>query len=332
MIVFIAGATGAIGRPLVEQLVADGHEVIGTTRSAQKLGRLRAAGAAGVIVDARDTEALRRAIIAASPHVVIDQLTDLSQPLRPGGFDDWLRTTIALRRDVTPALVDAAREAGAVRVIAQSAAFMTAPTGPDIVDESAPLYLDAPTPLTGTITSNAAVEALVTQAEGIDGVILRYGFLYGPGTAYAPDGDLLAQIRDGAYPIVGTGEGRFAFVHVHDAAAATVLALDRGSTGIYNVVDDHPAPMREWVPYVARLVGAPPPARISVPRAEREIGHQIVFYGTQLRGASNRKARRELGFSPVYRDWRDGFRASLAPATSPAARRGTAIARPTTAR
>jgi 2-alkyl-3-oxoalkanoate reductase len=316
MIVFIAGATGAVGRPLVQQLVTAGHEVIGTTRSAEKLGHLSSAGAAGVIVDAHDTDALRRAIITASPHVVIDQLTDLSQPLRPGGFDDWLQATIALRRDVTPALVDAAREAGAVRVIAQSAAFMTAPVGPDIVDESAPLYLDAPKPLTGTITSNAAVEAVVTQARDIDGVILRYGFLYGPGTAYAPDGDFVEQIRDGAYPIVGTGEGRFPFIHVHDAAAATILALDHGSTGIYNVVDDNPALMREWVPYVAHLLGAPPPARVSVERAEREIGRQAVYYGTQLRGASNGKARRDLGFSPVYPHWKDGFRASLAPATS----------------
>jgi nucleoside-diphosphate-sugar epimerase len=313
VIVFVVGATGAVGRPLIKQLVAAGHEVIGTTRSAGKAEQLRAAGAAATIVDARDTDALRRAIITASPRVVIDQLTDLSQPLRPGGrgFDDWLQTTIELRRDVTPALVDAAREARAARVIAQSAAFMTAPVGPGTVDESAPLYLDAPEPLTGTITSNAAVEALVTQAADIDGVVLRYGFLYGPGTAFGPDGDFLKQIRDGAYPIVGGGEGRYPFIHVHDAAVATILALDHGSTGIYNVVDDDPAPMHEWVPYVAHLVGAPPPPTVPVERAEREVGHQAVYYGTQLRGASNAKARRDLGFMPAYPDWRDGFRASL---------------------
>jgi nucleoside-diphosphate-sugar epimerase len=317
MIVFVVGATGAIGRPLIKQLVAAGHEVIGTTRSAETAEQLRAAGAAATIVDARDTDALRRAIITASPHVVIDQLTDLSQPLRPGGagFDDWLQATIALRLEVTPALVDAAREAGASRVIAQTAAFTTAPVGPDIVDESAPLYLDAPKPLTGTITSNAAVEALVTQAEDIDGVILRYGFLYGAGTAYAPDGDFIDQIRHGAYPIVGAGTGRYPFIHVHDAAAATILALDHGSTGIYNVVDDNPALMREWVPYVAHLIGAPPPPRVSVERAEREVGRQAVYYGTQLRGASNGKARRDLGFSPVYPDWRHGFQALLSETT-----------------
>ena len=318
MIVFIAGATGAVGRPLVEQLVSAGHEVVGTTRSAEKLVQLRAAGASGIVVDARDSDALRRAIIAASPQVVIDQLTDLAQPLRPGGFGDWLKGTVALRRDVTPALVAAARDGGASRVIAQSAAFMTAPVGPEIVDESASLYLDAPEPLTGTITSNAALEAVVTRAEDIDGVVLRYGFLYGPGTYYAPDGAFVEQIRQGAFPIVGTGAGRFPFIHVDDAAAATVLALDYGSTGIYNVVDDNPAPMHEWVPYVADLIDAPPPARISVERAEREIGHQLVYYGTQLRGASNKKARRELGFSPVYPDWRDGLRGLLAPAASAA--------------
>jgi 2-alkyl-3-oxoalkanoate reductase len=315
MIVFVLGATGAIGRPLVKQLVAAGHEVIGTTRSAGKAQQLRADGAAATIVDARDPDALRRAIIAASPHVVIDQLTDLSQPLHPGGFDEWLRGTVALRRDVTPALVDAAREAGASRVIAQTAAFATAPVGPDILDESAPLYLDAPEPLTGTITSNADVEAVVAQARDIEGVILRYGFFYGPGTAFAPDGDVVKQIRDGAYPIVGTGAGRFPFIHVHDAAALTVLALDHGSAGIYNVVDDSPAPMCEWVPYLANLVGAPRPPTVSAERAERDAGHQAVYYGTQLRGASNAKARRDLGFSPIYPDWRDGFRASLSDAT-----------------
>jgi 2-alkyl-3-oxoalkanoate reductase len=315
MIVFVVGATGVIGAPLVEQLVDAGHEVIGTTRSARKAQQLRAARASAAIVDARDTDALRRAIVAASPHVVIDQLTDLSQPLRPAGFDDWLRGTVALRRDVTPALVDAAREAGASRVIAQTAAFATVPVGPDILDETAPLYLDAGEPLTGTITSNAAVEAVVTQARDIEGLILRYGFFYGPGTAYAPDGEVVEQIRKGEYPIVGNGAGRYPFVHVHDAAALTVLALDRGSAGIYNVVDDDPAPMREWVPNLAKLLGAPPPPTVSAERAARDIGRQAVYYGTQLRGASNAKARRELGFSPRYPDWREGFRASLCGAT-----------------
>jgi nucleoside-diphosphate-sugar epimerase len=308
MIVFIAGATGAVGRPLVEQLVAAGHDVVGTTRSPEKLGQLRAAGAAGIVLDAFDDDALRRAIVGASPDVVIDELTDLSQPPRPGGYNEWLQTTNALRGDVTLGVVDAARAAGASRVIAQSAAFMTSPTGSDVVDETAPVYLDAPEPLTGTIASNVALEAAVTRARDIDGVVLRYGFFYGPGTAYAPGGDTLEQIRQGAYPIVGSGAGRFPFIHVDDAAGATVLALDRGSTGIYNVVDDHPAPMREWLPFLADLLGAPPPATVPAEDAEP----QFIYYGTQLRGASNAKARRELGFSPLYPDWRDGFRASLA--------------------
>jgi nucleoside-diphosphate-sugar epimerase len=308
MIVLILGATGAVGRPLVEQLVSAGHAVIGTTRSPDKLGQLRSQGAEGVVVDARDTDAVRRAIGKSSPDIVIDELTDLSQPLHAGGFAEWLEATNGLRRDVTPAVVDAARQVGASRVIAQSAAFMTAPGGPDIADESADVYLDAPEPLIGTITSNLALEAAVTQARGIHGVVLRYGFFYGPGTAYAPDGDSVEQIRAGAYPIVGDGEGRFPFIHVDDAAAATVLALDHGTTGIYNIVDDNPAPMREWVPFLAQLVGAPRPATIPAERAER----QLVYYGTQLRGTSNAKARRDLGFSPLYPDWRDGFRASLA--------------------
>lgn len=315
MNVFVVGATGAVGRPLIKQLVEAGHDVTGMTRSAGQAEELRAAGAEAAIVDAHDTDALRRAIIAASPQVVIDQLTDLSHTLHPGGFDEWLQGTVALRRDVTAALVDAAREGGASRVIVQSSAFMTAPAGPDIVDESAPLYLDAPKPLTGTITSNAAVEAVVTQAPDIEGLILRYGFFYGPGTAYSPDGQVVQQIRDGAHPIVGTGAGRYSFLHVHDAAAVTVLALDHGSAGIYNAVDDNPAPMREWVPYLAEILGAPPPATVSAESAERDTGHQAVYYGTQLRGASNAKARRELGFSPLFPDWRGGFQASLSDTT-----------------
>ena len=311
MIVFVAGATGAIGRPLVKQLVSAGHEVIGTTRSASKAEQLRAAGAAGVVVDARDLHALRRAIITASPNVVVHQLTDLSRPLQSGRYEEWLRGTNALRRDVAPVLVDAAREAGARRVIAQSVTFMTAPSGPDVLDESAPLYLDAPEPLAATITANAAMEATVTQAHDIDGVILRYGFFYGPGTAYAPDGDVVQQIREGAYSIVGSGTGRFPFVHVDDAAAATVLALDQGPAGIYNIVDDAPALMRDWVPYLAQLLGAPQPPTVAAESAERDAGRQAVYYGTQLRGASNAKARRDLGFSPVYPEWRDGFSASL---------------------
>ena len=209
MIVFVAGATGAIGRPLVKQLVSAGHEVIGTTRSASKAEQLRAAGAAGVVVDARDLHALRRAIITASPNVVVHQLTDLSRPLQSGRYDEWLRGTNALRRDVAPVLVDAAREAGARRVIAQSVIFMTAPSGLDVLDESAPLYLDAPEPLAATITANAAMEATVTQAHDIDGVILRYGFLYGPGTAYAPDGDVGS--RSGRARIRSSGVAAAAF-------------------------------------------------------------------------------------------------------------------------
>ena len=313
MNVFVAGATGAIGRPLVAQLLAAGHRVVGTTRSASKAKRLEAAGAEAVVVDALDGEVLRTAILAASPDVVLHQLTDLSTPMSAGAYESWVAGTDRLRREVTPTLVAAAREAGARRVIAQSVSFMTAPEGPAVLDETAPLYLPAPAPLTGTITAQAVLEDEVTSAEGVEGVVLRYGFFYGPGTSWAPDGEIVDLVRAGEYPIVGSGDGRYAFIHVDDAAAATVLALRAGDPGIYNIVDDEPAAMREWVPYLAELVGAPAPPTVPASEAARDVGEQIVYYGTRMRGASNAKARAGLGFEPRYRSWREGFRATFGP-------------------
>jgi len=305
--VLVAGATGAIGRPLVARLAAAGHEVTGTTRSDAGARLLRGLGAAPAVVDATDTDALAAAVAAARPEVVVHQLTALSQPPGEEGYDAWLEATNRLRRDVTPALVAAAARAGARRLIAQSVVFMTAPEGPPVGDETARVWTEAPPPLAGTIGANLAMEDAVLGAPDLEGVVLRYGFFYGPGTMYAPGGTVAEALRAGRYPLVGDGDGVTSFVHTDDAAAATVSALTRGAPGVYNVVDDEPAPVREWAPVLARLLGGPPPARLDERTAARELGAQAVYYGAHLRGASNARARRELGFAPRYPSWRTGF-------------------------
>ncbi|MFE9694836.1 NAD-dependent epimerase/dehydratase family protein [Micromonospora sp. NPDC005806] len=202
----------------------------------------------------------------------------------------------------------AAREAGTRRVVAQSASFMTQPVGSGPTDESAPLYLDAPEPIRSHIQANIAAETLVLGTPGIEGVVLRYGFLYGEGTAIGPGGEWATGIESGDVPIVGGGAGRYPFVHVRDAVSATVHAVDRGSPGIYNVVADEPASQAEWLPCLAEILHAPPPRRVSEEDAEEQIGVQAVYYGTQLRAASNAKAKSVLGLTLEYPSWRQGFR------------------------
>jgi 2-alkyl-3-oxoalkanoate reductase len=307
MRVFIAGGSGAIGRPLVSRLARAGHEVVATTRSAQRAQRVRDTGAEPVVVDAFDADAFRRAIVSARPDVVVHQLTSLAKPA--ADHASWLAETLRLRGEVTAVLVEAAREAGARRVVAQSASFMTAPEGPEVLDEQAPLYLDAPPgPVLDHVVANAVLERAVTGTEGIGGAVLRYGFFYDPGTAFAPGQPFAEAVRTGQTPIIGEGNGRYAFVHIDDAAEATARAIEQGATGIYNVVDDEPALLREWVPYLAQLVGGPAPRTVDEATAEREQGPQAVYYGNRLRGASNGKARRELAWTPTYPSWREGFR------------------------
>ena len=306
MRVFLAGGTGVLGRPLLPRLLAAGHQVTATTRSPERADRLRASGADAVVVDAFHSDALHGAVVAARPDVVLHQLTALSEPATD--YASWLVDTNRLRGEVTGVLVDAARAAGAHRVVAQSASFMTAPNGPWLLDEAAPLYTDAPEPLLGHVTANLALERAVLGADGIDGVVLRYGFLYGPGTGFAPGGDFAEAVRLGRQPVVGDGQGRYPFVHVDDAVAVTATAVERGAPGVYNVVDDEPAPARDWVPFLADLIGGPEPAVIPADVAERDLGPQTVYYGTQLRGAANDRAKRELGMQLAHPSWRQGFR------------------------
>jgi nucleoside-diphosphate-sugar epimerase len=309
MKVFVAGASGAIGRPLVRQLVAAGHEVTGTTRREDRAAQIRTAGATAAVCDVYDLPALEGAARAASPDVVVHLLTALPQRFNPRS--NYLADTNRIRTEGTRNLVAAARAAGAKRLIAESVAFLYAPEGARVKSEDDPINAEAPGHFGEAMRALADLERQVTDVEGIEGLVLRYGWLYGPGTHFDRDGSQIEDLRRRRVPLVGAAEGIFSFVHVDDAATATLAALDRGAPGIYNVVDDDPAPMREWVPALAELVGAKPPRRVPVWIAKLIAGAAIAGAATEQRGASNAKAKRELGWALRHPDWRQGFADAL---------------------
>lgn len=308
MRVFLAGATGVIGRPLIPQLLEAGHEVTALARTPEKAKALEALGVETAIADAFDVEGIREAVGSARPEVLIHELTALPREMNMRKYAEQLEPTNRLREETTPHFLAAAREAGARRVIFQSISFITAPDGPPVVDESAPLMNTRP------VNATVAMERFVTSAEALEGVVLRYGFFYGPGTYYAPDGQMVSMVRKRMLPVVGSGEGRSSFIHVDDAAAATVHALDHGPPGIYNITDDHPAAASEWIPELARLVGAGKPRRLPGWLVRMVAGQYAVMMGTSLRGNSNAKMRTELGFEPRWPDWREGLADVLADA------------------
>lgn len=302
MKVFIAGASGAIGQPLVRQLIERGHEVAGMTRS--HAGAIEALGAQAAVADAFDAGAVRAAVAQAEPDAVVNELTDLGRPLNPRKYDEWLAGTNRLRREGTKNLIDAAVVAGVPKFVSQSVAFAYT-FEPGVKTEESPIH----GPAAGEM--GAAMESLEQQTLAAPGgIVLRYGFFYGPGTAYSRDGQQIAMIRKRQMPIVGGGHGAFPFIHVEDAASATVAAIERGSPGIYNVVDDEPAPGSEYIPYLAQLVGARKPRRVPAWLARLVAGGMIGF-ATSLQPVSNAKAKRELGWEPRYPSWRQGFQAEL---------------------
>jgi nucleoside-diphosphate-sugar epimerase len=309
--VFLAGATGVLGRRLLPLLREAGHEVLGMTRSDEKAGALRAAGAEPVVCDAFDRERLRDAVVAARPDAVVHQLTDIPRRIDPRRFEEQFATNDRLRSEGTRNLVDAAVAAGSRRVVAQSIAFAYAPVGGPVKNEDDPLHLDAPWPWRRSVEAVRDLEAAVTGTHGIEGVTLRYGYFYGPDTAYASDGHLADLVRARRYPVVGPGDGVWSFIHIDDAAAATLLALERGAPGPYNVVDDEPALVREWLPAYAGALGAKPPRRVPKLVARIAAGSYAVYLMTELRGASNAKAKGGLGWEPRYPSWRQGFREAL---------------------
>ena len=304
MRVFLAGATGVIGTPLVPQLLAAGHEVTAMTRSVLRAAQLEAAGAAPIACDVYDADGVRAAMAGASPDAVIHQLTSLPQRLDfadPHVFDANNRVRIEGTRN----LVDAALATGARRIVAESIAFAYAPAGGRVKEEDAPLFTDAPPPLGAVVAAVAELERLITGTARIEGLVLRYGMLYGPGTYYDRRGSTATDIVAGRVPLVEGATGMYSWLHVDDAASAAVAALERGAPGLYNVVDDEPAPQPEWLPVLARALGADAPATTETapPPDAPEMS---------MCGASNAKAKGELGWQPRYASWREGFAASLA--------------------
>jgi nucleoside-diphosphate-sugar epimerase len=319
MKVFVAGATGVLGRALVPQLVARGHEVVGMTRSASKQDLVRSLGARPVVADALDPDAVARAVASAQAEVIVHQLTALSGPMsvRDARHPDRsfaATMTNRLRTEATDHLLAAGRAVGARRFVAQSfGAFRFARTGGPVQTEADPLDPNPPAAMRTVQEAYLYLEQAVTTIEWGEGLALRYGGFYGPGTAIslAPDAQMAAPIRKRRFPIVGDGGGVFSYVHIDDAAAATVAAVDHGRAGIYNVVDDDPAPVRVWLPVLASALHAKPPRRIPRWLGRLLAGEAATVMATEVRGASNEKAKRELGWQPRYASWRQGFAQGL---------------------
>lgn len=309
MRVFVAGATGAIGRQLVPRLVASGHEVTGLTHRESKRDEVRGLGAEPVVADALDPEALGAAVAQAEPEAIVHQLTalagTLSETRRP---DRAFALTNRLRTEGTDNLLAAARAVGARRFVAQSFAGLPhARRGGPVKSEQDPLDPAPPKRLRANLDALRHLEEAVTEADWIEGVVLRYGPFYGPGTSLAPDGEHTEAIRNRKFPVVGDGAGVWSFVHIEDAADATVAAVERAAPGIYNVVDDDPAPVAEWLPAAAAAVGAKPPRRVPRWLGRLLAGEAATVMMTEVRGASNQKAKRELDWQPSHPSWRQGF-------------------------
>jgi 2-alkyl-3-oxoalkanoate reductase len=306
MRVFLAGATGVIGRPLCKQLVAAGHEVTALTRTEANAARLRDAGITPVVANIFDRDAIIAAVVAARAEAVIHQLTAIPAQLPPRKAGKLLEPTNRLRTEGTEILLAAARAAGAKRFITQSISFVLSPEGPSPASEEPP-WTEPPRAVANMFSAVAKMEQMIAADPAITGVALRFGSLYGPGTIFAKDGDMIANVARRRVPIVGRGDGVFAFCHVDDAAGATVCALERGN-GVYNIADDEPAPSREWLPYLADAIGAKPPRRIPQWLAWLGAGSYAVYLMCQQRAISTAKARAELGFTPSIASWRSGLR------------------------
>jgi nucleoside-diphosphate-sugar epimerase len=319
MKIFVAGATGALGRVLVPQLVAQGHEVVGMTRSASKQDLVHGLGARPVVADALDPDAVAQAVASAEPEVIVHQLTALSGKLSARDMRHPERSPLAimtnrLRTDATDYLLAAGRAAGARRFVAQSfGAFRWARTGGPVLTEADPIDPNPPGALRPALVGILHVERAVPGIEWGEGLVLRYGGFYGPGTAIssAPDAQLAAPIRKRLFPIIGGGGGVWSHVHVDDAAAATAVAVERGEPGVYNIADDEPAPVREWLPALASALDAKPPRRIPRWLGRVAAGEMATLMMTEARGAANAKAKREFGWQLKYPSWRQGFSQGL---------------------
>lgn len=303
MRVFVAGGSGAIGQHLVPRLVAEGHEVVATARSSARLAEIRAWGASPVVMDGLDQASVMAAVTAARPEVIVHQMTALAALSSLRHFDREFALTNRLRTEGTRYLVDAAVKTEVRRLVAQGfTGWTNERDGPPVKDETSPLDPDPPRTMRQSLDAIAELEKTVTSAAKVEGVVLRYGQFYGPGSTA-----LLDAVRQRKLPVVGSGAGLWSFVYVPDAATATIAALDHGTPGLYNIVDDDPAPAAEWIPYLAEIAGVKPPLHVPAWVGRLAAGEAVVSMMTRARGSGNAKARAVLGWAPGYPTWREGF-------------------------
>jgi nucleoside-diphosphate-sugar epimerase len=309
MKIFVAGATGALGQHLVPALVANGHDVVGMTSKPEKQDLVRGLGARPVVADALDPDAVAQAVAEADPQAIVHQLTALST-IDMRRYEETFAVTNRLRTEGTDHLLAAGRAVGVERFVAQSyAGWPFARTGPMVKSEDDDLDPTPAEPMRSTLEAIRYLEETVTGATWTEGIVLRYGGFYGPATGFGlhPEGDMVELLRKRKFPVVGRGTGVWSFVHIEDAASATVAATEHGERGIYNVVDDDPAPVREWLPSAASAIGARKPMRLPRWVGRLAAGEAAVVMMNEVRGASNAKAKRELGWKPRYASWRQGF-------------------------
>jgi nucleoside-diphosphate-sugar epimerase len=313
MKIFLVGATGAIGRRLVPLLAASGHQVVATTRTLAKAESLGASGIEPIVLDALNREAVFKAIAATRPDIVVHQATALSRLRNLKRFDQEFKLTNRLRTEGTAHLLEAAKAAGVRRFLAQSyTGWPNAREGGPVKTEDDPLDSAPPKQMRRTLEAIRYLENAVLHSSTIGGIVLRYGSFYGPGTSLSPGGDIVELVRRRRLPVFGSGAGIWSFTHIDDAANATRLAIERGSSGIFNIVDDEPAKVSVWLPELAQVIGARPPYTVPVWLGRLAIGEAGVHMMTKARGSSNLKAKRALNWQPMYPSWRDGFRRGLA--------------------
>src|SRR6266496_10767 len=307
MRVFVAGATGAIGQQLVPRLVAAGHEVDGMTRSESKQAMLSQLGAVPVVADALDPDQVAEAVGRARPDVIVHQLTAIPATLDLRHFDRDFALTNRLRTEGTDHLLSAGQAVGVRRFVAQSNVACYARTGAAVKSEEDPFDPSPAREMRANLAAIRHLEEAVLGARWTEGIVLRYGWFYGPGTSIAPGGEQFEMIRKRKFPLVGDGGAVWSFIHIADAAEATVAAVEHGSRGVYNVVDDDPAPVAEWLPTLAETLGGEEPMRMPRVTAQQLVGEAGVVMMTEIRGASNAKAKRELAWYPAHPSWRQGF-------------------------
>jgi nucleoside-diphosphate-sugar epimerase len=306
--VFVAGSTGAVGKVLVPHLVENGHEVVALVRSTQKAKAFEAIGAKVVLADVLNKEELTATITRTEPEVIIHQLTALASTINFRKFDQEFALTNRFRTEVTDTMLAAARLVGARRLIVQSfCGWLFAREGGPVKTEDDPLDPNPPASFRKTLAAIKYLEDTVRRSTDVQALALRYGIFYGPGTGIAKDGPIVDLVRKRRLPIVGDGAGIWSFIHIRDVARVTVAAITRGEPGIYNVVDDEPAPVSTWLPALAKAVGAKPPFRVPVWLGKLAIGDGSVSMMTEIRGGSNAKAKREFSWQPIYPSWRLGF-------------------------